>query len=96
MHCIKNAVTLLRDRHWLHTTEHQLLAWLVDQGIARRTEWGYQLANPRAHPGLLANHYSQRNVTINGQHRTRHTAAIRITDEGIAWLAETMVESAAA
>ena len=96
MHCTKHAVALLRDRHWLHTTEHQLLAWLCDQGIARRTEWGYELINPRAHQGRLANHYSQRNVVINNQHRPRHTAAIRITDQGIAWIAERMVESAAA
>jgi len=95
-HCTRHAVNLLRDRHWVHTTEHQLLTWLVDQGIARCTEWGYELINPRAHQGRLANHYSQRNVVINGEHRTRHTAAIRLTDDGIAWLAEAMVESAAA
>lgn len=96
-HCTRTTVQLLNSRHWVTTTEAGLLAHLVATGIARKTYQGYELINPSTCRGLLRNHYSQRNTrTETGAQITRHTSAIRFTNAGIAWLAEQLVEHAAA
>lgn len=96
-HSIRTAAQLLNQRHWVETSEGQILNWLVTHRIARNTLWGYELINATSHPGLLINHYSQRNTnTETGQQITRHTSAVRVSNDGIAWLAERMVMEVAA
>lgn len=96
-HCTRTTVQLLNTRHWVTITEADLLAHLVATGLARKTHQGYELVNPRACHTRLRNHYNQRNTrTETGAQITRHTSAIRLTDAGIAWLAEQLVEHSAA
>lgn len=93
----QQAVQLLRERHWINTNRRELFARLVAAGIARRTCGGYQLVNPALHSGLLRNHFGLRTgTTESGQLISRHTVAIRFSDAGLDWIANTInLETAA-
>lgn len=88
----RQAVKILDAEHWVQISEAELLQFLKHHGIARKTQYGYELINPKTYQGIIetrtGNH--SRHLETGGVICHPHTS-LRITETGICWLA-TVIE----